>query len=309
MPCRGTRRRPQRWLLPLLAACALLGLAACASSSKKPATTTLPPAATTPDPRIAELQATIAALQQQLAAAQETPSPAPTIADAAPTAAPASAGPTRVASAPAATRVPPSRTPTRAAGQSQPVALASTGFAQQDTDIAYAFIVINPNSDAAIENSEYQVAAYDANGAVIDTDSGSLDIIFPGEKVGIAGDIFANDATQKAAKIQVQLRSGSARASTDKNPLSVANVTVQSGSFSQNATGVVSNAGASDLKDVQVYAVAYDASGAIVGGGFTFLDFVPGGGSSAAKLSLTTSSKPAKVEMYATYSPLFNSLD
>jgi hypothetical protein len=313
MPGCGTRLRtlvvPTRLLL---AACAVLCLAACGSGTKKPAATGAsapPPAPSTPDPRIAELQATIAALQQQLAAAQKTPSVAPTVVDVTPPTPSASAGPSRTASAPAATRVPASRTPTRATGQGQPLALAQTGFAQQDTEIAYAFVVSNPNGDAAIMDSEYQVAAYDAGGAVIDTDSGSIDIIFPGEKLGIAGEIFANDAAQKAAKIQVQIKSGTVRAGTDKDPLSVANVTLQTSTFSQSATGVVSNAGTSDLKDVQVYSIAYDAGGAIIGGGLTFLDFVPAGGSSAAKVSLTTSARPAKVEMYATYSPLLNSFD
>ncbi len=46
------------------------------------------------------------------------------------------------------------------------------------------------------------------------------------------------------------------------------------------------------------------AANQIIGGGFTFLDFVPAAGSAAASVPVTTNGEPARVELYAALSAL-----
>jgi len=59
-----------------------------------------------------------------------------------------------------------------------------------------------------------------------------------------------------------------------------------------------------DLENIRVAAVAYDEAGNIIGGGFTYLDFVPANGQAAVEVSITTSGVPATVELYPTISGL-----
>jgi len=49
---------------------------------------------------------------------------------------------------------------------------------------------------------------------------------------------------------------------------------------------------------------ATGAANQIIGGGFTFLDFVPAAGSVAASVPMTTNGEPARVELYAALSAL-----
>ncbi len=46
------------------------------------------------------------------------------------------------------------------------------------------------------------------------------------------------------------------------------------------------------------------AADQIIGGGFTFLDFVPAAGSAAVSVPVTTNGEPARVELYAALSAL-----
>jgi hypothetical protein len=61
---------------------------------------------------------------------------------------------------------------------------------------------------------------------------------------------------------------------------------------------------AKDVKEVLAYVLAYDSAGKIIGGGFTFLDFVPANGQTAAEVSVKVNGTPGKIEMYATVSGL-----
>jgi len=53
-----------------------------------------------------------------------------------------------------------------------------------------------------------------------------------------------------------------------------------------------------------VSAIAYDEAGEIIGGGFTYLDFVPANGKAAVEVSITSTGIPATTELYAIVSGL-----
>lgn len=53
-----------------------------------------------------------------------------------------------------------------------------------------------------------------------------------------------------------------------------------------------------------VVTVAYDEAGKIIGGGFTFVDFVSPKGTAPVEISATMSGTPAKIELYPTLSGL-----
>jgi hypothetical protein len=151
---------------------------------------------------------------------------------------------------------------------------------------------------------EYQVVAYDARGAVIATDDHFLEAILPGEQLGVAGDLLVPpEAT--VASIDVQLKAnetlpfdGNVPEGT-RSPLGSTGVTYQDG-YVPTVTGMITNALDTDVTEVVVHAVAYDAQGAIIGGGMTYVAFIPAGGKAAAEVYVTTSSRPARVELYPT---------
>lgn len=215
-----------------------------------------------------------------------TPTPVPTPTDAVtPTPSPTSTPvPTPT---PAATPTPAQQKPT----------VSTSGFGQDDQFVAWAFIVDNPNSGFAIQDSQLQVAVYDANGTVIGTDRGSIGVILPQSKRPVVGTIVVPDGTT-ADHVDVQYLPGSYRPMTSGNVLSTSNVQFFGG-VAPKVTGVVKNVLSQDLQTVLVNVIEYDDQGRIVGGGFGTVDFVPANGQSAAEIYVFGPAKPAKVEMYA----------
>lgn len=177
------------------------------------------------------------------------------------------------------------------------------GFGQDGRSVGWAFIVENPNSGLAVVNSQYQVAAYDASGTVLKTDSGYIPIVLPGERLAIASDLILNEG-QVAGRVDVQVRTGEFEPLEVTSLFTTENVAYLPDDYFPKATGVVVSSATRDLENIRVSAVAYDEAGNIIGGGFTYLDFVPAGGRAAVEVSITTSAPPARVELYPTISGL-----
>jgi hypothetical protein len=181
--------------------------------------------------------------------------------------------------------------------------ITRSGFSQSRTSIYYAFIVVNHNQKEAAELTPYQVAFLDETGNVVAKDSGYITFLFPGEVMGVAGLATVGEGV-RASKMQVQVGSPD-RWSELKVPArlsaEVQSVTPQR-FLGPKVAGVVTNPFARELKNVYVSIVAYDAAGNIIGGEFTFVNFVPPGGQAPFEATLWEGAQPARVEAYAAIS-------
>ncbi len=81
-------------------------------------------------------------------------------------------------------------------------------------------------------------------------------------------------------------------------------VTIVPGDYSAHATGIVKSGASQDFKELEADTVVYDSAGKIIGGGFTFIDFVPAGGQAAVEMSITYAGNPANAVMYGRLSGL-----
>lgn len=182
----------------------------------------------------------------------------------------------------------------------KPLVLHAQGFGQpaDDRQVGWGFIVENPNTGQQVETSSYRITAYDVDGRVIGTDDGYMTLLAPGEKVGYGGDIYIPEGTT-AASVDVQIMAGKPSDSEAGPMLSTANATYIADPYSSKVTGTVSNLSDTTLDTIRVSAIAYDAAGAIIGGGFTYVDFVPARGNAAAEIYVTVGGEPASVELHA----------
>ena len=169
--------------------------------------------------------------------------------------------------------------------------------------VGWAFVVENPNDGLAFESSQYQVAFSDDSGTILTTDTGYLQLLLPSEKTAVSGESFLPEGA-KATKMDVIFNQGDSATLDVTTPFKLDKATYFADEYLPQVTGIVTNPYPKDLKDVQVSAVAYDASNAIIGGGFTFVNFIPSGGSSGAAMNITTSGVPDHVELYASISGL-----
>ncbi len=212
-----------------------------------------------------------------------------------------SAAPTQ-ASGPAATARP-TEPPPSPLPEPEAIKLGSQGFGQDGQNVGYAFIVENPNAGASVESSQYQLAAYDAAGAVVATDSGYIELLLPGQTLGVGGTQYLDEGVT-VSKIEVQLSQGEAVPSDPLPTFTIGSVSYTPGEFASHASGTVTSPYKRDIENVKVSAIVYDAAGDIIGGGYAFLNFVPANGTTGVVVSVDSAEDVASVELYPAISAL-----
>jgi hypothetical protein len=187
--------------------------------------------------------------------------------------------------------------------EAESIQFVAQGFGQDEQELGFAFIIKNPNVDIAFESTQYQVAVYDDAGTVLETDSGYIELILPGNTLGVAGTMWLDEG-MTVSSLEVQLLEGD---SVQTDPIPTFNVQsgiYYEGEYSDTVTGVINSPYNIYLKDIRVSAVVYNEGGEIIGGGFTYLNFILANNSTGVKVSVTASGDVASVELYPTVSGL-----
>jgi hypothetical protein len=234
---------------------------------------------------------------ERLQEAAEEPTSIITIAE--PTTAPT--GDVGVETEPTST-LPPSPTATPVP-EAEAIQVVAQGFSQDERDLGFGFLVENPNAGLAFENSQYQIAAYDDADTVLETDSGYIELILPGQTLGVAGTMWLDEGVM-VSKLEVQLLEGDSTPTEPIPTFEVESSTYYAGEYSAAATGIINSPYSIPLQDIRVSAIAYDSGGEIIGGGFTYLNFILANGSTGVEVSVTTSGDVATVELYPTVTGL-----
>lgn len=189
-------------------------------------------------------------------------------------------------------------TSTDGAGVAASLDIVAQGFSeiQSYDEVAFGFVVENPDTVNAVVNTEYTVTVFDGD-TEIEADSGYLDYVLPGQRLGVGGSIFIPEG-RDADSIVVSLTDGEA-VPADLDPgFTVTGITYYPDSLFPSATGIISTSADYPLQDFEVFAVGYDESGAIIGGGYTFVSFILPGGSTGVEVNVSSAEEPARVELY-----------
>lgn len=154
----------------------------------------------------------------------------------------------------------------------------STYRAYSDTTRAsWAVVVRNPNVDTWVASSvDVTVTFLNADGNLVHSESSSISMVLPGQSAAVAASTV--DDVAGAASMRVQARTGYWETSDVQNFGSFASeqVTLRKAEFGGwNVLGLVQSTFATDVTDVYAIAVLRDANGAILGGEWTFVNFIP----------------------------------
>lgn len=167
--------------------------------------------------------------------------------------------------------------------------------------LGYAFLVQNPSLTGSADGVDYQIAVYDAAGTVLKTTSGSIWRLNPEERQWIAGDLSV-EAGETIARMDVQVKPEIVRLDRPRYVFLADNASYRAPSSTYadpKVTGVIRNPQNLTATSLRVSAVVFDAGENVVGGGYTYLDFVPANGQSAVEVGVKHSGTAAKVELYA----------
>jgi hypothetical protein len=181
-----------------------------------------------------------------------------------------------------------------------PVTIVGTPVQIQiKTKVSVFFSVNNPNPELAASSIPYQVTAFDKAGSVIATHSAYIYTVLPGETQPVA-DSLAVKAEQQVAKIDVQLKSHRFETTQFKTSMFSSTQATFYPAPSPFVTGIIKSRTDSGFYDLKVTAILYDANETIVGGGYTYLNRLPGDGQSAVKIYVQNTVTPARIELSST---------
>jgi hypothetical protein len=194
-------------------------------------------------------------------------SPAPGTPTAAPTA-------TQRATPTAAPRTPrPTRAPTPSPVPRAELEVVDSGFTVVDGNASYGVVIRNPNAAGWVaEFVSVQITFFDATGPT-KTESDTLRAVLPGQETAVGGTAFDVDRAER-----MEVRLGSVSWETIDFPpgrFVVENVRTRDRDFGgHRTTGIISSEFVERQDLIRVVAIYRNADGEIIGGDFSFLDFL-----------------------------------
>ena len=185
------------------------------------------------------------------------------------------------------------------------VKLLAYGYSVKDTNVSVGFLAENNLKDQFIDPGPYHVSVYDESGNVLGVDEGYINTLFPGETSGTSVNVSIPEG-KTVGNVEVQIDPGDSSDHFDisANPFSTENVKFAPGTYSSKVTGTLKNSYDQTITYVEVNAVAYDKDGKIIGGGNTYVDFVPAEGQTAFEIRVNLPQAPARIDAYPSFTSI-----
>ena len=166
-------------------------------------------------------------------------------------------------------------------------------------------VVISNSGEQIATNVQVQIGLEDASGVVVDSRDAYIAVILPKTSVALSG---ANIEATGVKKMTVQALPGTYE-SLEEEPANfeVSKVTTRAQEYGGlKTTAVVTSPFTKDLKELQVVAIYRDGKGKVVGGDFTFLNFIPAKGRATVSIDSFAGFEeaPAKTDVYVAMSTL-----
>jgi len=176
--------------------------------------------------------------------------------------------------------------------------LGNYTFMQDDTTLSTFLFFRNDDAEKVYNDIEYSIRAYDATGAQVENDSITIGFLAPGETIGIANELWLDEGVT-VDKIEVDWIIESKESIPGyTNPFGFKNTKYYDDDGWQYLTGVITNKDKLTYTDLRVSGIAFDASGKIIGGGYSYADFLPSEDQVGVSIYSTIVGEPARIEIY-----------
>ncbi len=169
--------------------------------------------------------------------------------------------------------------------------VADSGFstyrAYDDSErVSWGVVLHNPNEAWLATSVDATVTYLDGDDSILGSSSDTVAAILPGQDAALAESTFEDIGA--VDDIRVQIRAGDwEEVEESVGTFETDDVNVRPQEFGGwTVTGSVASTFVDDFEDVYAVAILRDGEGAIVGGGWTFLDFVPGNGDTSFEIGV-----------------------
>lgn len=203
---------------------------------------------------------------------------------------------------PEATEVP-TEEPTKKP-EASPLKLLKQGYGQKGQQLGYAFLIENSNANIIFVRSQYQISLYGEDGKVLKAESGYIDFVAPGQTLGVAGSAYMDNETA-VTKMELQILPGDTETvGSPQGAFEVKEASFAADEYFAKVKGIISSTYPKTATNVRISAIAYNEADEIIGGGFTFQEFVPANGETATEISVVVAVDPVRVELHPSFSTL-----
>ena len=161
------------------------------------------------------------------------------------------------------------------------------GFDQDERAVAYGFIVENSGDETATDIS-VTVSAYDASDTAVASESHTIYVLRPGEKIGIGDEFFGDTFATDVARIDIQVGEPSDYGMEDvpdEGALTAEGITTTASDYDLTTTFTARSTYAQQVDSPYAYAIYRDSGGNIIGGSTGYLDFIAANGTTAGEVS------------------------
>lgn len=173
----------------------------------------------------------------------------------------------------------------------QDIEITDSGFSSytaydDSTRASWAAVLTNPNDDLWLATSiDITVTLLDDAGSVLASQSDSLAVLLPGQSGAVTGSTLDDVAGLADIRVQARVRNWESQPGPFGS-FQTSDVSVREDDFGGwTVTGQVASTFTDDFDDVYAVAVFRNADNDIIGGAFTFIDFVPGDGDTSFQIN------------------------
>jgi len=176
------------------------------------------------------------------------------------------------------------------------------GFVQNDYEVGGGMLVKNI-TDTLHEDSQFYVTVYDANGYVCAVDSGYIDLLWPGETLGVSPGAIYPPESCLPDKVDVIVMPGDfSEHELSANPLVVVDYKFGEDDYYPTVSVTLKNTLSQSVSDPLVFVLLFDEEGDIVGGGSGWPEDFEANGTLTMDVYVTYASNipPVRIEVYPT---------
>lgn len=159
------------------------------------------------------------------------------------------------------------------------LATITESYGVEDDEAYVGFVMKNLNSSLALTDVEYTINIMDGDGIIVGQENNTFPWLLPEQKLGIFFRVSLNEENPLPESYNIVLEYDDAEEpELSGDPFSSEKIKLWEDGYWPIVTGVVKNSSTNIYTDVRTSVLCYDADGSIVGGGYEYIDFIPGGG-------------------------------
>jgi hypothetical protein len=162
------------------------------------------------------------------------------------------------------------------------LATIKENFGVEDEEAYVGFVMKNLNTSLALTDIEYTINIMDGDGIIVGQENNTFPWLLPEQKLGIFFRVSLDEENPPPESYNIVLEyDETVEPEHSQDIFSSEKIKIWEGGYWPVVTGIVKNSSSNIYTDVRTSVLCFDQGGNIIGGGYEYIDFIPGSGQNA----------------------------